>query len=69
MEKLAYDGYSRLAKVCTRYDWSRSTPWRKAKAGTFPKPVKLSHGVTAWKNSDLLKWEQDPLNYRSSEAL
>jgi len=45
---------------------SPPTIWRKAnKEGTFPKPVKLSAGVTAWRDSDLAEWEKDPLNYRA----
>ncbi|UUZ49505.1 AlpA family phage regulatory protein [Massilia sp. B-10] len=31
----------------------RATLWRWVAAGTFPKPVKLSPGVTAWDNDDL----------------
>ena len=32
------------------------TLWRKVKAGTFPKPVKLSERVTAWKVGDVRAW-------------
>jgi prophage regulatory protein len=31
--------------------FSSATLWRKVKAGTFPQPVKLSAGVTAWRSS------------------
>jgi|APCry1669189070_1035195.scaffolds.fasta_scaffold03087_5 predicted DNA-binding transcriptional regulator AlpA len=55
--------YSRIKSVCSKYGLSPATVWRKAKDGTFPKPRKLSAGITAWKNSDLIQWEQDPLNY------
>jgi predicted DNA-binding transcriptional regulator AlpA len=44
---------------------SAATVWRKCKEGTFPKPYKLSRGVTAWKTSDLDEWESDPLNYKA----
>jgi len=57
------NGYSRIKAVCSKYGFSPATAWRKAKEGTFPKPHKLSAGVTAWRNSDLAEWEQDPLNY------
>jgi predicted DNA-binding transcriptional regulator AlpA len=56
--------YSRAPAVCERYGFSVPTLWRKSKEGTFPKPIKLSAGVTAWKNSQLDEWENDPLNYR-----
>lgn len=60
------NGYSRIKAVCHKYGLSPATVWRKAnKEGTFPKPIKLSAGVTAWKNSQLVEWENDPLNYRA----
>ncbi len=36
--------------------FSAATLWRMAKAGTFPKPVKLSERVTAWKVGDVRAW-------------
>jgi prophage regulatory protein len=33
--------------------FSAATLWRKVAAGTFPKPVKLSNRVTAWRVSDV----------------
>ena len=36
--------------------FSSPTLWRKVKAGTFPKPVKLSERVTAWKVGDVRAW-------------
>lgn len=36
--------------------FSAPTLWRKVKAGTFPKPVKLSDRVTAWKVGDVRAW-------------
>lgn len=33
-----------------------STLWRWVNAGTFPKPVKLSERVTAWKTADVQTW-------------
>ncbi len=36
--------------------FSAPTLWRKVKAGTFPKPVKLSERVTAWKVADVRAW-------------
>jgi len=35
---------------------SRSTLWRKVKAGVFPAPIKLSGGITAWAKADLDHW-------------
>lgn len=36
--------------------FSAPTLWRKVKAGTFPKPHRLSARVTAWKVGDVRDW-------------
>ena len=36
--------------------FSSATVWRKVKNGTFPQPIKLSAGITAWKGSDIAAW-------------
>lgn len=36
--------------------FSAATVWRKAAEGTFPSPVKLSAGVTAWIVGDVRRW-------------
>ncbi len=36
--------------------FSAPTLWRKVKAGTFPKPVKLSDRVTAWNVGEVRAW-------------
>ena len=43
--------------------FSAPTLWRKVKAGTFPKSVKLSDRVTAWKVEHVRNWlaEQEAL--------
>lgn len=40
----------------TPLPFSAPTLWRKVRAGTFPKPVKLSERVTAWKVGDVRAW-------------
>lgn len=35
---------------------SPATLWRKCKSGDFPKPVKLSPRVTAWRVEDIRNW-------------
>lgn len=39
--------------------FSATTLWRKVAAGQFPKPVKLSAGVTAWKVEAIRAWMQE----------
>lgn len=36
--------------------FSAPTLWRKVKKGSFPKPIKLSERVTAWKVGDVRAW-------------
>lgn len=36
--------------------FSAATVWRKVKTGQFPKPVKLSDRVTAWRLQDVREW-------------
>lgn len=36
--------------------FSGPTLWRKVKAGTFPRPQKLSERITAWKVGDVRSW-------------
>lgn len=36
--------------------FSAPTLWRKVKAGTFPKPIKLSERVTCWKVAEVRAW-------------
>lgn len=36
--------------------FSAPTLWRKVKDGTFPKPIKLSERVTAWRVGDVRAW-------------
>lgn len=36
--------------------FSSATLWRKVGDGTFPKPVKLSERVTAWRVEDVRRW-------------
>lgn len=58
-------GYKRPKAVCAQYPISPASLWRKVKNGSFPKPVKLSEGITAFKILDLAEWEKDPLNYKA----
>jgi len=51
--KLPETGFIRLKTVLTFIPVSKSTFWDGVKDGRFPKPVKLSPGVTAWRAEDI----------------
>ena len=46
----------RIADVVRAIPISRATIWRWASEGTFPKPVKISAGVTVWRREDIVKY-------------
>ena len=48
--------YLRLRDLLIYLNFSASTIWRGVRAGSFPKPVKLSAAVTAWKTADIQAW-------------
>lgn len=56
LEILPPGGYSWQRQVLARFPFSAATLWRKVKTGEFPAPVKLSAGITAWKNDELEQW-------------
>jgi len=52
------NGFIRARRLLELIPFSRATLWRHVKAGTFPAPLRLSEGVTAFKNADVLAWMQ-----------
>ena len=46
-------GFIRQPAVLKVVPFSSATLWRKVKTGAFPKPVKLSERVTAWRVGDI----------------
>jgi prophage regulatory protein len=47
-------GFIRQAQLIPHVvPFSSATLWRRCKAGLFPKPVKLSERVTAWRVGDV----------------
>lgn len=53
-DNLPASGFIRQSQLIpTVVPFSSATLWRKCKAGQFPKPVKLSERVTAWRVGDV----------------
>ena len=50
------DRLIRLKTVCELTALSKATIYRMASAGSFPKPRRISHRVSAWKKSAVLAW-------------
>jgi prophage regulatory protein len=53
------DAYLRQPQVLKVVPFSPATLWRKTRAGTFIKSVRLSDRVTAWRAGDLRIWLAD----------
>lgn len=49
--------------------FSAVTLWRRARAGTFPKPVKISASRNAWPEDEIDAWQQACLDARQNAAL
>lgn len=47
-------GFLRLPEVLKLFPVSKSTWWAGVKSGIYPKPVKLSQNITAWRVEDIL---------------
>ena len=50
--------FLRLNQLTERLGVSGSSIWAWAKAGKFPKPIKLSENCTAWNVADVEAWSQ-----------
>ncbi len=60
-------GYIRKKQLIKQVPFSHSTLWRKVNNGEFPKPIKLSMRVTAWRIEDVQAWMQ--ARYEESNPL
>lgn len=49
-------GFIRQKRLLGIIGFSAPTLWRKVKAGTFPKPIKLGANMTAWRVEEVHKW-------------
>lgn len=46
----------RVKEVVKKTGLGKSTIWSWVKDGKFPKPIKLSERISAWKESDIDAW-------------
>jgi prophage regulatory protein len=49
-------GFIRQPQVLRIASFSATTLWRKCKSGDFPKPVRLSANISAWRVEDVRAW-------------
>ena len=46
----------RVRDVLDRVPFSRTTLWRRVRAGSFPAPVRLGERIVAWREVDIREW-------------
>ncbi|MCB5184012.1 AlpA family phage regulatory protein [Methylobacillus gramineus] len=65
----AVQQFYRLPQLKVLLGVSGSTIWSWTKQGLFPKPIKLSTNVTAWKASDVDAWAQARIEASQSQEV
>ncbi len=53
-------GYIRQSELLQFIPFSKATLWRKCANSEFPRPIKLSQRVTAWRVEDVRAWIASP---------
>lgn len=61
------EGFIRLPQVLTIFPFSRTSLWRRIKAGKFPKPYKLGPSTNVWDVQELREWRQRLTEERDEE--
>ncbi len=49
-------GMMRAKQVLELVPFGRASLWKFAKNGTFPAPIRVTGGITAWRNKDVIEW-------------
>lgn len=50
--------FLRLPAVIEATGWSRTTIWRKVKAGILPRPIPIGPNTITWDASEIAQWQQ-----------
>ena len=49
-------GLSRAKDILPLLPFGRASLWKFAKSGQFPQPIRVTGGITAWRNKDVIEW-------------
>ncbi|WP_201591075.1 helix-turn-helix transcriptional regulator [Psychrobacter fozii] len=49
-------GMMRAKQVLELVPFGRASLWKFAKSGQFPQPIRVTGGITAWRNQDVIDW-------------
>lgn len=55
-------------EVCRVTAQARTTIYAKAKAGTFPRPIKIGVRASAWRAAEVWAWLANPMGWRAAAA-
>lgn len=53
---LPLQGLSRAKDILPLLPFGRASLWKFAKSGQFPAPIRVTGGITAWRNADVIAW-------------
>ncbi|MGP5366943.1 helix-turn-helix transcriptional regulator [Pseudomonas helleri] len=67
MSKL--DRFMRERDVLDVTSLSRTTLWRVMKSGQFPRPVRISPGRVGWRESAIIAWQENPVEWCPVKAV
>jgi prophage regulatory protein len=59
---------ARIDAVVKMTGLSKSSVWRKVKAGEFPSPIKLGPQARGWPQNEILAWVQARISERDGAA-
>ena len=62
-------GFLRQRQVLQIASFSATTLWRRCKAGTFPKPIKLSAQISAWRVEEIRAWVEAQGKFQTPSAV
>ena len=49
-------GLSRAKDILPLLPFERASLWKSAKSGQFPAPIRITGGITAWRNAEVIAW-------------
>ncbi len=61
-------GMSRASQILPFLPFGSSTLWAWSRDGRFPKPIRLSPTMTAWRNADVIQWLNNQTTSTDSEV-
>lgn len=61
-------GLSRAKDILPLLPFGRASLWKFSKSGQFPQPVRVTGGITAWSNKDVIEWLEAQSAINDSEV-